>query len=91
MRFEYKRSFDRWFKKLRLNSQQAVEEAIGDLMEALQTGKAPPIGLGLTKLTKRHWEIRSSLKDRIIFSKIDGTVSFLLVGNHDDVERFLRN
>lgn len=91
MQFEYKRSFDRWFKKLRLNSQEAVGAAIGDLIEALEAGKAPPIGLGLTKLTKRHWEIRSSLKDRILFSKIDGMISFLLVGNHNDVERFLGN
>lgn len=91
MQFEYKRSFDRWFKKLRLNSQEAVEAAIGELIEALQAGKAPPIGLGLTKLTKRHWEVRSSLKDRIVFSRSGGTITFLLVGNHNDVERFLKN
>lgn len=91
MQFEYKRSFDRWFKKLEHESQEAVETAIADLIEALQSGKAPAIGLGLTKLTKRHWEIRSSLKDRIIFAKVDDLIVFLIVGNHNDVERFLRS
>lgn len=91
MHFEYKRSFDRWFKKLPIDSQNAVETAITSLIAALSAGQSPPNGLGLTKLTRRHWEIRSGLKDRIVFAKTDDTIVFLLVGNHEDVERFLRS
>lgn len=66
-----------------------VTEAILLLIDFFETGKKTR-GLGLKNLRGDFWEIRVSLKDRIIFVLRDNTVSFVIVGTHDEIRRFLK-
>ena len=52
--------------------------------------KVKPEGLGLKKLREEFWEIRTDLKDRILFRFKSGCVEFVLIGNHDEIQRLLR-
>jgi mRNA-degrading endonuclease RelE of RelBE toxin-antitoxin system len=83
-------SFLRHFKKLDARKRQSVIKAIENLNELYNLG-LPSRGLGLKQLRQNLWEIRSSLKDRILFDLQGDAVSFLLVGNHDDVRSYLKN
>jgi hypothetical protein len=48
-----------------------------------------PAGLGLKKLHKSFWEIRADLETRILFQVEKDRVTFVIVGNHDEIRRFL--
>lgn len=90
MRFERKNSFKRTFNKLPVDRQERILDAIQGLMKFYDSGiKAE--GLGLKRLQHDFWEIRSSLKDRILFSLDKDIISFVIVGNHDDIRRFLKH
>jgi len=90
MKFYSTPSFLRYFKKLEPQKKQAAKEAVSYLMDLYETGLNPQ-GLGLKQLRKNLWEIRSSLKDRILFSISRDVASFLIVGNHDDIRRYLKS
>ncbi len=47
-------------------------------------------GLGIRKLTGNYFEIRVGLNIRLIFQNRADCLLFLLAGNHDDVQKFLR-
>ncbi|MBI5701788.1 hypothetical protein HZC34_08125 [Candidatus Saganbacteria bacterium] len=90
MKYERKNSFKRIFKKLPIEKQEKTLEAIHALIAYYESGiKAE--GLGLKYLRDDVWEIRSSLKDRILFSLAGDIAIFLIVGNHDDIHRYLKN
>jgi len=86
----FKPSFKRLFKKLQALKRDQVLEAIEALKIVLESKKSIE-GLGLKLLSNNIWEIRSSLKDRIIFTFDDEIITFVLVGNHDEVKRYLKN
>lgn len=88
MRYEYKASFDRAFRKLPKTRRTTAASAIEAVVDFFETGTKPK-GLGLKQLRKPYWEIRTSLKDRVIFAFEGDLVSFLLVGSHDDIRRYL--
>ena len=90
MIFEEKSSFTRSFKKLSIDKQEQVISAIESLSHCFNSN-IKPIGLGLKRLRGDVWEIRSSIKDRILFSISGGTAKLLLVGNHDEIQRYLKN
>ncbi len=69
---------------------KAIHEAVSVLVECFEEGNRPPVGLGLKKLHPLLWEIRSSLQDRILFAWKKDLITFLVVGNHHDIKRFLR-
>lgn len=89
MRYEYKPSFDRTFKKLPKGRRDKALKAIFALVDYFEAGKRSR-GLGLKHLRADFWEMRSDIKDRIIFAFSDDTVSFLIVGTHDEIRRFLK-
>jgi len=89
MRYNFKSSFDRSFKKLSLQKQELVLSAINKLKVFYDDRKLFP-GLGLKNLRKHFWEIRITLKDRLLFSLQGDTASFILVGSHDDIRRFFK-
>lgn len=66
-----------------------MDRAIETLLRYLDREIELPQGLGLKRLTRDYWEVRSSLKSRIIF-ELQDPLGFLLVGSHDDVKRFIR-
>ncbi|MBI5701786.1 hypothetical protein HZC34_08115 [Candidatus Saganbacteria bacterium] len=90
MRYDFKPSFVRCFKKLPPQKQDAASETIEKLKIFYETREIA-IGLGLKNLKKDYWEIRASLKDRILFKLIGNAVYFVLVGNHDEIKKFLKN
>ena len=90
MRYEYKSSFDKVFKKLGLNRQEKVINAISILIDFFENRKKAK-GLGLKNLRENYWEIRVNVKDRIIFTLEKDKVAFIIVGNHDEIKKFLRN
>lgn len=81
--------FRRAYHRLSPPDQQLVEKALGQLGEHLRTGQAP-VGLGVTKLVPGVFEVRAGLDLRIVYVE-EGQRCFLtLVGNHDEVRRFLK-
>ena len=90
MRYEYKSSFDKVFKKLGLNRQEKIIDAISILIDFFENRKKTK-GLGLKNLRENYWEIRVNVKDRIIFTLEKDKVASIIVGNHDEIKKFLRN
>jgi len=90
LNYFFKPSFTRCFKKLDQIKQKQAIEAIEALKTVLDSGVKPE-GLGLKRVSNMLWEIRSSLKDRILFTFKKDIVTFVLIGNHDEVTRYLKN
>ena len=82
-------SFDRRFKKLSRQRQQKARSAIDSLLSYLDHQAPLRLGLGLKNFQGNYWEIRLDSHDCIIFELTD-RVTFWLVGNHDDIRRFMR-
>lgn len=89
MIYESKPSFRRSWKNLPLVRQEKAKAAL-DQLTAFLEGGPKPLGLGLKKLRSSFWEIRTNLKDRILFTLEKELVSFVLIGNHDDIHRALK-
>ncbi len=89
MRFEFSSSFDRRFRKLSPHRQQKARAAIESLLSYLDRHTPLRPGLGLKNFHGDYWEIRIDIHDRIIFELTD-RVTFRLVGNHDEVRRFMK-
>ena len=47
-------------------------------------------GLGIRKLTGNYFEIRVGLNLRLVFQNRADCLLFLMAGNHDEVQKFLR-
>jgi mRNA-degrading endonuclease RelE of RelBE toxin-antitoxin system len=90
VKYEYKPSFDRTFKKLDKDRQKEAKKAIFALIDFFETGERTS-GLGLKQLRGDFWGIRCGLKDRIIFTFEGDMVGFLIVGSHDEIRKFLKN
>ena len=89
MRFEFASSFDRRFRKLAPERQQKARAAIEALLAYLERNAPLRPGLGLKNFQQDYWEIRIDIHDRIIFELTD-RVTFWLVGNHDEIRRFMK-
>lgn len=90
MRYCATSRFDRSVKRLDSAQRRRINAAIEQLVAGFETGQLP-IGLGLTRLRPNLWECRAGLSDRIVFSRTADIVEFLLVGNHDEIRRFLKD
>ncbi len=89
MIFEKKPSFERSWKALDSDRREKAKEALEKLIQFFERGIKPE-GLGLKKLRENFWEIRSDLKDRILFRLQGNRVEFILVGNHNEIHRTLK-
>ena len=89
MKFEYKPSFDKTFKKLEEVQKKQVRKAIFSLIDFFDTGKKTT-GLGLKNLRKEFWEIRCSRNIRMLFKFERDMISFIIVGNHNDIKNCLK-
>ena len=68
--------------------------AIGKVIQKVQESFGQPhlhSGLGFRKLAKNYYEVRIGLKERLIFRDDPEVITFIFLGNHDDVQRFLDN
>ena len=90
MRYDFKSSFDRRFKKLSPERQRKAYAAIDAFLKYVDGESHLPPGLGLKNWHGDYWEIRSSIRDRILFEFTD-RVFFLFVGNHDEIKTFMKS
>ncbi len=88
MRYRFERSFDDSLTALENKSRSKARRAVARLLDYFDGGPRPQ-GLGLRQLSKPYWEARIDLDRRIVFSLEKDLATFILVGNHDEVRRFL--
>jgi len=89
MNFLTTSTFEKTLKKLHKNEQAEVKKAVADLTYFFESGKRSD-GLGLKCLRKPIWEIRASIRTRILFSFVENDITFLIIGSHDEVKSFLK-
>ena len=89
MTYSFASSFDRLFKRLPTDRRRRVQLAVNRLIDLLDLGHRPA-GLGLKLLRKEIWEFRIGLRDRVVLKLERSSVIFLIVGNHEDVQRDLK-
>ncbi len=82
-------SFDRAFRKLTAAEQSLVCGAAERLPDAF--GK-PHVhaGIGIRRI-KSWYEFRAGLKLRVLFRLNEGDAFLAIVGNHDEIARFIRD
>lgn len=90
MKFEFKPSFVRSLKHLDLRRKEKIKEAVYKTIDFFET-HIKPNGLGLKHLRGDYWEIRATIKDRVIFRFRGEVVEFVIVGAHDEIKNFLRH
>jgi len=90
MRYEFKKTFDKSSKRFSKDEWQVIKKVVFDTIDFLASGKPPSQGYGLKHLRWDLWEVRVNIKYRIIFKFTDDLVQFIIVGNHEDILRFLK-
>ena len=89
MRYFHTAAFKRSYQALDPTRQHRVDRALQQL-EVLYEARQRPFGIGLKSLKPGIWEIRAGLGDRILFRRRGDIVELLIVGNHDEIARQLR-
>jgi len=90
MRYEFKTSFDRSTKRLSDDAKIEIKKAVFEILDLVSTGKTVSKGQGLTRLRKDYWESRTTIRERILFKLTNDLIQFMIVGNHEDIKRFLK-
>lgn len=81
--------FQKQLKTLSPYEQQKAASALKGLLSALQTGQWPA-GYGFKKINGDKYELRVDIRTRIVM-KADGEALVChLIGNHDEIKRYLR-
>lgn len=91
MRFEFKPSFDRSVRNFKRGEKEEIKKVAIDTIDILSHHKMTHKGIGLKRLKGNFWEARIGLNARILFRSEKDLVEFILVGDHNDIKRFLRN
>ncbi len=81
--------FKRAYRRLNSLDQQIVDGAVFRLDRYLETRQAS-VGLGVKKLAPGIFEVRIGLSLRIVYVQEGLKVFLALLGNHDEVRRFLK-
>ena len=89
--YEFKSSSKRTIKRLTARRQSQVKSLARYLIWLLSEGQRLPKGMGLTRLRGNYWEIRSTIKQRVLFYYKKNEVKFIMVGSHDDIKKFLKD
>lgn len=89
LQFAFARSFKRSLKSLHSREKVALQRQVDSFMLAMDARQIPT-GFGLKKLGGDLWEFRTDLAIRVLFQWDKNTVTFLFVGNHNEVQQFLR-
>lgn len=83
-------SFERSLKKLSPSQRKQLAESLQDFNLFLATGKFSP-GLGFKKIDHDKYEFRVDIRLRVIVKLEEEVFYLVLVGDHEDVKRCLRN
>jgi hypothetical protein len=94
MTYRTKARFEKTFQQRPFQERAQIVETVDRIRRFLETRQLPT-GLGLKKLFSRGglgavFEARVTLALRILFAVQKDTVTFMLVGDHDEVRRFIR-
>ena len=90
MQFNFSRSFERSLKSLHLTEKIAIQRQVDAFMCAMDVRQIPS-GFGLKKLGPDLWEFRADLAIRVLFQWDKDILTFLFVGNHNEVQQFLKH
>jgi mRNA-degrading endonuclease RelE of RelBE toxin-antitoxin system len=88
--FGFARSFERSLKGLHPPEKVAIQRQVDSFMLAMDVRRVPT-GFGIKKMGGDLWEFRTDLAIRILFSWEESVITFLFVGNHNEVQQFLRH
>lgn len=88
--FGFARSFERSLKGLHLAQKVEIQRQVDSFMLATNVGQIPG-GFGVKKMNGTLWEFRTDLSIRVLFNWKKSTITFLFVGNHNEVQQFLRH
>jgi hypothetical protein len=89
MQFLFTASFERSLKRLDSPKRNLIIKTINRFIDFYESGQKPA-GLGLKHLKNDYWEIRASIRDRIIFIQHKDSIQFIIAGSHDDIRMFLK-
>ena len=90
LEFAFARSFQKSMKGLHPHEKVAIQRQVDSFMLAMDVRQIPT-GFGLKKLGNDLWEFRTDLPIRVLFQWDKNVVTFLFLGNHNEVQRFLRH
>ena len=90
LEFAFARSFQRSLKGLQPREKVAIQRSVDSFMLAMDVRQVPA-GFGVKKLGNDLWEFRTDLPVRVLFQWDKRTIAFLFVGNHNEVQRFLKH
>jgi len=90
LEFAFTRSFQKSLKRLHSHEKVAIQREVDSFMLAMDVRQVPT-GFGLKKLGSDLWEFRADLPIRVLFQWDKRTITFLFVGNHNEVQRFLKH
>lgn len=92
--YSFKPPFQKSYEKLTPEKQHLVLKALEAIRHYLSTGEAA-FGLRIKKLydsgLAKTFEARVSLDTRIVWVQSHDKVAFSLLGNHEEVRRFIKN
>jgi hypothetical protein len=90
VKYRTSRGFERILRRLRLPERMEVQRDVDALVRAFEADTFP-IELGLRKFGDSLWEFRINLSLRILFQWEKHSVTFLFIGNHNEVQQFVRH
>ena len=83
-------SFERGVKKLTHQAQRQLAKSLERFNEFFQSGQFPQ-GFGFKKINHDKYEFRVDIRLRVVLKEEDDVFYLVLVGDHDDVKRYLRD
>ena len=94
MGFLYKKRFLSSFNRLRTSEQVLVRETVQQIRGYYET-RHSPYGLRIKKLHQsssgKVFEARPTIALRILWVEGESLISFVLLGTHDEVHRYLKS
>ena len=85
----FSKHFHRQLKKLSIQDQEKIAKKLKDFLLFLPKSRIP-IGFGFKKINGDKYEIRVDIKLRIIMKLESDTLVCHVVGNHEEVKRYLK-
>jgi len=82
-------SFERSLKKLSALENKQIAESLEAFNAMLISGHCTA-GLGFKKINHDKYELRVTIRLRVVIKSDGDTYYLVLVGNHDEVRRYLR-
>ena len=82
--------FQKQPKKLSARDQQQAASTLKAFLSALRVGHVPA-GSGFKKINGDKYELRVDIRTRIVMKADGDTLVCHLIGNHEDVKRYLRH